>query len=519
MGDYLRSLQYATQQLELGRQLNDTGSVGAAYLVLGHDYREMGDYRNPLNHYSKAFDTWEIFHRCTREPPDNTYTILCIAETYLKMNNLDSAFLYAQHGYALAGAVSYGVLMLLAERILGDIYSTKGDDGTVLTYYRQNVPDYVWYKERNRDLGFVLNSLAQIFHWRNEYDSAIFYAKRALANADRFHDRQNLYTASRLLYVLNDSLHNIPEAFEYFKIAEAAKDSIASIDRIRQVQAITYHEEVREKLQVETDAKAATRTKLILIIASLAGLIVTLLVWIRVRQLRRKYKAILEQKELEKLKTKHEKEMLELEAKALRAQMNPHFIFNCMNSIKALIQEGEEDKAISYLTTFSKLIRTIFQNSDKREISLFDEIETCKLYTQLESMRFENKFSYTFDINKYIDLKSLPVPALIIQSFIENAIWHGIIPKDGGYVNISVQNGNEAVRCTIDDNGIGREMSKQNKFKTDSTHHSKGMRLTQNRLDLDNLTHERNASLEVIDKKSNEGQPTGTTVILRFIEV
>ncbi|WP_207632633.1 sensor histidine kinase [Foetidibacter luteolus] len=209
--------------------------------------------------------------------------------------------------------------------------------------------------------------------------------------------------------------------------------------------------------------------------------------------------------------------LIESEAQALRSQMNPHFIFNCMNSIKSLIQTGEDDKAIDYLTTFSKLIRTIFNNSDKKEISLFDEIETCRLYTQLESMRFENKFSCTFDINKNIDLKSLSVPALIIQPFIENAIWHGIVPKeDGGYVNISVQNENEAVRCMINDNGIGREMSKQNKFKTDSTHHSKGMHLTQSRLDLDNLINERNASLEIIDQKDEHGNATGTSVILTF---
>ena len=126
------------------------------------------------------------------------------------------------------------------------------------------------------------------------------------------------------------------------------------------------------------------------------------------------------------------KKMLELESKALRAQMNPHFIFNCLNSIKALVQKKDEDKAITYLTTFSKLIRTIFQNSDKREITLYDEMETCRLYTQLESMRFGNKFNYSFAVDNTIDLKSVMVPALIIQPFIENAIWHGIMPKEDG---------------------------------------------------------------------------------------
>jgi LytS/YehU family sensor histidine kinase len=211
-------------------------------------------------------------------------------------------------------------------------------------------------------------------------------------------------------------------------------------------------------------------------------------------------------------------EMLELDAKALRAQMNPHFIFNCLNSIKALIQEHEEDKAVTYLTTFSKLMRTVLNNSDKQQLSLFDEIETCKLYSQLESMRFENKFDYSFYIDETIDLKSVSVPALIIQPFIENAIWHGIMPKEnGGRLNISVKNQDESVYCVIEDDGIGREMSKQNKFKTGAaTHNSKGMHLTQSRIDLDNLINNRSATLEIMDKKDEVGNASGTKVILIF---
>lgn len=222
----------------------------------------------------------------------------------------------------------------------------------------------------------------------------------------------------------------------------------------------------------------------------------------------------------EKLRVGHEKELLELEAKALRAQMNPHFIFNCMNSIKSLIQKNDQEKAITYLTTFSKLIRTIFQNSDKREISLYDEIETCRLYTQLESMRFGNKFNYHFNVDKTIDLKSVKVPALIIQPFIENAIWHGIMSKeDGGIVTVTVNKVDHNILCIIDDTGVGREVSKKNKFMDEtSSYQSKGVHLTQSRLNLDNLLNERNASIETVDKKDSNGMPTGTTVIVRIQE-
>ena len=221
----------------------------------------------------------------------------------------------------------------------------------------------------------------------------------------------------------------------------------------------------------------------------------------------------------EQVRSSHEKELMELEAKALRAQMNPHFIFNCMNSIKSLIQENEEVKAINYLTTFSKLIRTIFQNSDKKNISLFDEIETCKYYLQLEAMRFDAAFNYTINTDPEIDLKSINIPALIIQPFIENAIWHGIVPGGaGGNIRLDVERNNGYIEIIVEDDGIGREVSQQNKSNTRLTHDSKGVNLTQSRLELDNFLKQRNAKIEIIDKKDKRGNALGTKVIIKIQE-
>jgi hypothetical protein len=221
----------------------------------------------------------------------------------------------------------------------------------------------------------------------------------------------------------------------------------------------------------------------------------------------------------ERQKSKHEKELLELEAKALRAQMNPHFIFNCLNSIKSLIQQNENEKSVTYLTTFSKLIRTLLNNADKKEITLYGEIETCKYYLQLEAMRFDTKFSYTVNIDEAIDLKSVQVPALIIQPFIENAIWHGIVPHDrGGNVSLNVIQENSIIEIIIDDDGVGRETSQQNKSASGLAHQSKGVNLTQSRLELNNLLQLRKAKLEIIDKKDENGTALGTTVIIKIKE-
>lgn len=210
-----------------------------------------------------------------------------------------------------------------------------------------------------------------------------------------------------------------------------------------------------------------------------------------------------------------EKEMMELEARALRAQMNPHFVFNCMNSIKSLIQDGEQEKAINYLTTFSKLIRNLFSQSDKNEITLYDEIETCRHYLQLEAMRFDAGFSYSIELDEQIDLKSVFIPALIIQPFIENAIWHGLVPRgDGGNLQVSIQLDGKNISINIDDNGIGREASRLIKNSIASVHQSKGVNLTQSRLLLDNILQKRIATIQYVDKLDNKGKPAGTKVII-----
>ncbi|MBK8494162.1 MAG: histidine kinase [Chitinophagaceae bacterium] len=199
--------------------------------------------------------------------------------------------------------------------------------------------------------------------------------------------------------------------------------------------------------------------------------------------------------------------------------MNPHFIFNSLNSIKSLIQQNENEKSVTYLTTFSKLIRTLLNNADKKEISLYDEIETCNLYLQLEAMRFDTKFSYAVNVGKDIDLKSIQVPALIIQPFIENAIWHGIVPRNStGHVSLNVVRKEEIIEVMSDDDGIGRDAYLQNKAGSSLTHQSKGVNLTQTRLELNNLLQQRQAKLEVIDKIDENDMATGTTVIFHFKE-
>lgn len=240
----------------------------------------------------------------------------------------------------------------------------------------------------------------------------------------------------------------------------------------------------------------------ILIITGIAYLIVRL----RIRHIRKKAQQ----------KIDFEREAMELEAQALRLQMNPHFIFNCLNSIKALIQEDEKRSAVIYLTTFSKLIRNQL-NNDQRQISLKEELDTIRLYLELEALRFRGRIRYTLETEPNIDLYQIKTPPLLLQPFVENAIIHGILPLDTlGEIRISVLRQGQNIVCQVDDNGIGRTKSAQLKRQGDGTHRSKGTLLVQQRVNLHNALKEKNIDIVLQDKVDGHGMPCGTRVTLTF---
>jgi len=211
---------------------------------------------------------------------------------------------------------------------------------------------------------------------------------------------------------------------------------------------------------------------------------------------------------LEKLKN----QLLEVEMKALRAQMNPHFLFNAMNSIKGIITKGEEAKAASYLTKFSSLLRSILANSEKKKIILAKEIEALKLYIELESLRFTTEFNYQIQIDKNIDTSFTRIPPLILQPFVENAIWHGLIAKSSGVnkLNVNIFRENDFVILEVEDNGVGRKKkATSNKPKKQK---SMGIGITQKRAE---LLHSEN-EIRIIDLVDNTGNAIGTKVSIKL---
>lgn len=205
-----------------------------------------------------------------------------------------------------------------------------------------------------------------------------------------------------------------------------------------------------------------------------------------------------------------EKKMAELEMQALKAQINPHFVFNCLNSIKSFIYERNFEQADIYLDKFSELLRRTMDNADASIISLKDEISYLNNYLILEQLRFTSKFNFSIVIEPDIDTHSTFVPAMLLQPYVENAIRHGVrfLDNKKGFIQIMARKENGSLICEIDDNGIGREKAGVLKSTMHIEYQSRGMQLSKRRAELYRIQS------EIIDKKDPTGQPLGTTIRL-----
>ena len=231
----------------------------------------------------------------------------------------------------------------------------------------------------------------------------------------------------------------------------------------------------------------------------------------RIRKERSKHR---EKMRLENQKSIYEKQLAEIKLKALVAQMNPHFIFNCMNSIQAMILSDQNMQASTYLTKLSRLVRSVLENSVKTFIPLHDVIENLKLYLELESLRFDQQFNYDFRTDD-IDVYSIEMPSMLIQPYVENAIWHGLLKKNGEKnIHIKFFRSFNYLICEIEDNGIGRVKAGELNLK--KQHKSLGTIITQEMFDTLHKIKDTDYSVEIIDLYDDANFPKGTKVIIRM---
>ncbi len=215
---------------------------------------------------------------------------------------------------------------------------------------------------------------------------------------------------------------------------------------------------------------------------------------------------------------KHEKHILTLEQDMLRSQMNPHFIFNSLNSIKLYIINNEKENAVYYLNKFSKFIRKILIASTEKEITLEDELDTMQLYMNIENIRFSNEIDFQIHVDKNINTASIKVPSLILQPFLENSLWHGLSSKnDDKKITLHVfKDSDEFVSISITDNGIGRKASEKINDKKLLNRKSVGLSITKARLANFSKSYTNSYKIEIEDLHNTLHKPIGTKVLVQI---
>lgn len=225
-----------------------------------------------------------------------------------------------------------------------------------------------------------------------------------------------------------------------------------------------------------------------------------------------------EEARVNRLKQDYEIQLNRLKLESLQSQMNPHFIFNALNSIKFFLIENDKLKAIYYLNKFSKLIRTILESSINSEKTLSDELDFIDLYIKIENIRLEYEIDFQISIGKNIDLNQIKIPSLILQPFAENAIWHGLSKDKIRHkkLKIDVYRKTECICLSIEDNGVGREAAEQSKNKHLKSKKSIAIKNVSKRLKHFNTKHNFNYTFETIDLYNSEQKACGTRVYFEF---
>ena len=389
------------------------------------------------------------------------------------------------------------------------------------------------YLRKNNDRNQLMRALldiAKIYSAKGNYYASFQYAKEGLMMAHQTGARHLILDGYQILYSVYDNWHKTDSAFFYYRHYVSMKDSILT-DQIKgKLVAYSYEQRIelldKEKEIQQVKLQKESLFKNILI----AGILVLLLLGTFIfrnsilKRKNEKHRREIAENELqiqklesEGTKAELQQQATELEMQALRAQMNPHFIFNSLNSINRFILQNNRAQASEYLTKFSRLVRMILQNSQAPLISLESELESLGLYLEMEALRFNYHFDYKISIPKGLDVDMLKVPPLIIQPYVENAIWHGLMQKEEkGQLDIEISQEDGFLYFKITDNGIGRKQAAALASKSVTKHRSMGLRITADRIAMMQSSNGNESPVTINDLVNADGTAAGTEVIIKI---
>ena len=497
-------------------------------------FRAIGDYNTALNYYRQIFktDTRETI-QSRIDGSFETWTRMEYAELFSLLHEYDSAWHY-YHLFDTTKITDKDLRVYLVST--GETYLLQKDYERALQNFLRGLAMHRKLNDRN-EIKRVLLDIAKTYFALNDNKAALQYAREGLDMSLESKSRQFIRDGYQVFYLVYDRMHKADSAYLYYQKYIAIKDIVVSDQTKGKFAAYKYEQQInlinnekliseqQLKIQQQKLAQSSFQKKVLLIgficLVILSGIIFRIILLKRKNE---KNLRELAENELQIQKLENQKKVSELEMSALRAQMNPHFIFNSLSAINLFILENNRLQASEYLTKFSKLVRLILQNSKEAFIPLERELEALQLYLELESLRFENKFVYKFILADDLDTTEIKVPPLIIQPYVENAIWHGLMhlpeqragKKESSHLEVELYIKDRLLFCRIADDGIGRKKAAELKSKSALTYKSMGMSITADRIAMLQQHEQREICVVINDLVLPDGKPGGTEVIIKI---
>jgi len=511
-GDFEKGFEHKRQGLELAYKINNELLIRNGLRLVAESFKLIEDYPSAINYYRQGFKKTDPEER-------DVWIYVDFAILFIGQRQYDSALYYLNLVDTLK--VDEGGLQFY-RMIKGEYYLSQKAYNKALPYFRRALNDYKPNIDQNRAMRMLLD-IAKTYLALQNNDSALYYARKSLSLGRLAWDKKLNYEGFYILYQVYDKLHQSDSSFFYYRQHIALKDSILTDQIKRRLFAYNYEQKIellsKEKQIQQANLEKESFLKKMLIAGILILLILSAFIfrYILLKRKNEKHQREIAENELQIQKLESQKQLTELEMQALRAQMNPHFIFNSLNSINRFILQNNRTQASEYLTKFSKLVRLILQNSQAALISLETELEALQLYLELESLRFDHHFDFKIKVEDDLDVSALKVPPLIIQPYTENAIWHGLMHKEEkGHLEIELFQQDDVLCCKITDDGIGRKKAAELKSKSSTSHKSMGMRITADRIAMLQQKKQMDTYITINDLVLPDGSAGGTEVLLKI---
>lgn len=494
-GDYSKALDCYFKSLEIEERLGRKQGIAFAYNGIANVLSYQKDYEKALSYYNKSLE----IKLALNDQSGLASTYNGIGVISIRQKNYEKAKEYFFKTLKIREEEGNLRGQALANGNIGSIYYTQKDYFTALKYYFSSAR----YEESTGDKKALISTYFNMgisYLGLKNYEEAIEYVNKSLRIAKETKSKRGISQAYEALSEVYEQQKKLEKSLFYYRKHIGVKDSILNENNLKAVAEIQEKYESEQKERENELLRLKITQNNYTIFALISAFVLVIIIFLLV------YKNI---------KLLSGQKITNLENRVLRAQINPHFLFNSLNSIQHFFLTNEHKKANRYLSDFSFLMRTILDNSSKKKVSLNDEIDFMKKYLSLEQARLNGRFDFEIKVSSNIDIDNIFFPPLIIQPFVENAIWHGIQSKKGdGKIDISFElvNEDKMILCVIEDNGIGINASQKLKNKSNQTHTSKGMSVTKERLELLQTKKKTNNVVEIKEVVGDDGMVKGTRV-------